>query len=1656
MPEINGRLDESLLSFERADHKPSNAVGLAPDERFFLSWKINYGLEEEAKAWLLENRKSFSDQTVKFRSFPDSYRSVGVTSQANSDREVVISQEFAKGWVQSLVLDDTIDYTEARLVEATHLPAPKTPAVAPSWVSDDDGWENPEDYHMIRWYGIDPEKAEAIVASINALTADAFSPVVNGESIGSDYTRLTCRWYREWAANDNDRAAIIDLLVAKPRFNLMMTDSYGTKAEARRYKLFNVPRYIAQDLINSYNAEYGASVNVGGENERGLLDIEITVPPELEDAVTVITARSCSKITTSSYYYSVTEPLATPADEGSGVWYDSSWSMNSTGKWTGVIEKNEEITQHVPEFVSDATFAEQGTTEIWNNARDDGNGGYVTEGGTPITLPDMSPEELKIKKISKRKNPTCTTDLSIEESTTIDQTGAAFQNTVGFEAETETHTQGEELAEEIASDGIVIEVQSEPTPYGRFRTARTVTTSIPKTMDAISVGRKFDSDERLRHGYNILPSDLTSWLNSAFATPLSEKEVGKKKSFSMQRNKDGSLDLLAIESDSSTLKDDLTLVIGSDCETIDTYIYFWNYTKEDLEAALAVYATISPGHSRRVSVGRNNEDGTFDATLVDSIANPSMPAVTLSYQVNAEIMEEREYRYLLTYTQFAAWVAGSTAWVEGTENSLDFTKVKDGCYYNVVRTVRTVIDQTSEYYEKSHSEQSVRLLHTHGDFIDDPGAPADGTTRRVEQRATRYGKFDTQDTTTTAIDQEGAEREESAARSVATLIHTQGDALSAPTPSVGTIIRQVERPTEFGKLSTQLETDVAKDQTASEFVASFAEQTTVETHTQGDVISGPPAPAVLQVRRISQEPTPYGKYRTSDSTTTIIDQTGVEREDSAARSVEVETHTQGDPIGAIASSVGTIVRSVERPTEYGKVASQNEVDTAKDQAGSVAYSSAAETRSTETHTHSTTAPATPSADITRIVVSPTPYGDNETLVEAINVIDQPTAEFVRGHLASSVSLTHTQGPELADPASAAEFTVVRGSQAPTEAGFYRTSLTTETAADVVSEEWDFNFAEKSTTINSTQGAEITSAPTVGIKQARKIVQRPTEHGRYQISNTTVDVEDLITEEGSFSHSETVERELHTQGPELTTPASAAAGEIELLDQQSTVYGAFHTVRTTKRARNQSGFNNEFRADQTTTVDTDTYSDSPPSSAIITPALGIIERKRTVPTDYGKPSVEVEKVEAHNQTTVSKSVSYEREVEETLNTYNDAPTLPTLVAGSKFEWDVAPTPFGYDKTIARVTTAKDLEGKSREDSSGRTVEVTEHTQATTALIPPAFAVGTISKQTWTQNEFGWFATRVETDTVTDTLIPFSKVDDNARRKIVEEVHTHALAALDAPTISVGFMKQVQNELTPYGTFKTTLQTTEVKPQSGDQAESDHHSGKIVTVETEADSPAALPATPVGTVAAVVNSPTESGKVDTVTTVETAKPITSVLSWMTPTGLEKRVYGINQPLGTCDTTVGGWASSPDYDVTLNGFQINKFGLEDYSFTVKGVPDTSVPSDGDVDSGMRTSEMTDYHYNANADQWYSRKVESTIWIKINADYITVWNAYIGNLGSLTGGAGTSPSISSHHFDVFTYSNGAKAYKAQVTWKKVSAWDEYYGTPPTTADIPYSGGLE
>ena len=981
------------------------------------------------------------------------------------------------------------------------------------------------------------------------------------------------------------------------------------------------------------------------------------------------------------------------------------------------------------------------------------------------------------------------------------------------------------------------------------------------------------------------------------------------------------------------------------------------------------------------------------------------------------------------------------------EISQDYTP--HGKARKAVRT-RTAVDQPITEWVKDHSETAAIVKATQGTAETEPSAPADGVIVEVSQDPTPFGKARKAVRTRTAIDQPVSEWQKDHAETVVTVKATQGTVETIPSdPANGVIVEVTQDLTPFGKARKAIRTRTAVDQPMTEWQKAHDETAVIVKATQGAAETIPNDPAAGTIVEVSQDPTPFGKARKAVRTRTAIDQPVTEWSKTHAETVSNVKGTQGTvETEPSAPAAGTVVDVSQDMTQYGKARKQVRTRTAVNQTATAGESRADQTSATDIATQATAeVAATPEAGkIVRVRNRPTEFGRIATEKETITPVNQTAtdAETRSDQTVTTAKATQAESAASATRGTGEDNKIIRVRNRPTEFGKVATEREVITPVNQTATNGESRADQTSETLLATQAdTAITATPMAGkIVRARN---RPTEFGKVATELETITPADQTATLGEDRYDQSSTKTIHTQADaEVTAPPTATAGNIKRVENRPTEFGKYATVAETITAKNQTTTAGEARADQTSVV---TIATQATTAVAATPQVGKIVRVDNAPTEFGRFRTREDVITPTNQTATNGEARADQTSETLIATQADSAVSATPVAGKIVRARNRPTEFGKTATEIETITPTDQSVTLGEDRHDQSSTKTTHTQADAAVTaPPTATAGNIKRVENRATEFGKFATVAETITTkTQTTTNGESRADQTNETLIE---TQATSAVSATPVS-GKIVRARNRPTEFGKFSTEVETITPTSQTASDGETRSDQTSVTSRATQAASEASA-TRGIGEdnkIIRVTNRPTEFGKFATAREVITPVAIHSYASYKCNSGSQPGTlttyYWRNQAAGWGEDLMD--AASDNAHKSMSPPVINEFGLEDGSASVF-VPDVTVEQTPDtitltlITTDLVQQRMKDTVTEAGV---ITTQVQDVTY-RVYTHYVTTSAAAEVAIGAMATKAGTAGvALAERSIRSFTTNGGLRMYIAEAKTTPL-----HYGewlTPPT-----------
>lgn len=242
--------------------------------------------------------------------------------------------------------------------------------------------DTPEKYVYVEFFGIDPDHE---VSFVSGLTSDTYTdPSVGGQTLSGEWHNLGL------ALEPADDGTLTGrLLLARPQYTLKAFSDIGGTNESDVFYLWNVPKTIAQQVLDDYKALAipGSTATASYNTNQGVVDIILRKKKSEDEGVDFGTiGRACSYFETATVTYNVADPSAVQMPSESltlttniGITYRREVTNNGDGTYNVVIIRRERITQGPLTFNAEVSFGRNISakeTRGWKTGYDAYNAAY--------------------------------------------------------------------------------------------------------------------------------------------------------------------------------------------------------------------------------------------------------------------------------------------------------------------------------------------------------------------------------------------------------------------------------------------------------------------------------------------------------------------------------------------------------------------------------------------------------------------------------------------------------------------------------------------------------------------------------------------------------------------------------------------------------------------------------------------------------------------------------------------------------------------------------------------------------------------------------------------------------------------------------------------------------------------------------------------------------------------------------------------------------------------------------------------------------------------------------------------------------------------------------------------------------------------------------
>lgn len=854
----------------------------------------------------------------------------------------------------------------------------------------------------------DPKSLQGVITASNCSSSaqsDYFFDVENPNDAayeigGASYPSASGVTYRKDVRSNNDGTydvvittinvvdrAYEDKIIENTRFDLTTRDyNYGLTSEAGLESLSSFVAGQIQSRSYRHNEDCTIDVTTDTQQAKNVVGVTKTVQFDSSESVEELANTNDSAEVTHASSAVLGQIVTTSSRVNRfGLWDNSTRTQYSYNQTAGGGELRHDQTVSVQKSTQAASEASPSSPSA----------------GT-VVIYDSDPT--RYGKFS----------TVIRTITAINQTGQATELRADQTSSSETSTQRASAYTQTREDGTIVRLQSAPTEFGKFRASKEVVTAINQTASSYESGPSRSSVSVL-NTQNVSPVEIGSIApNTRVIAENVPTEFGRYRTryeVISGSNQSGA---------AGECRADQTRVVS-----IDT----------NANSALAAPPDCEDGCIIRVD-SQPNEFGNYRNT------EEIICAVNQISTSNDERYDQRSETTLNTQNASIEVATASQGIIQIAQN----TPTEFGRYRTTKQSVYSLA-QSASSYESRGDQSSVSSLTTHSNSALN-SASEDGKIVRITNTPTEFGTFRTVREDITSQNQSVTFVDARADQSTTSVVNTFNTSIPDSSRSAGEIVRVEASSTEFpARFRTRKDTITAVNQSGNqaEARADYTSSTSTNTQNTSNEVATHTAGSI---QRVENRPTEFGKYSTSKTTVTAVNQSASDY--SVRHDIETESDLNTSSLSAealpiISSGVVKNVRNV--PTEFGTYRTVVETITAKDQSSSSYEKNAARTSTTTLNTQGAALPAETPAAGSAIVIenTPTEFGLYRTRRTQVDASNQSSTSYIRSPLLDTdISVNTSQTASLPNPGAIESGSIRRVDNDPTEFGTYRTVETTQT------------------------------------------------------------------------------------------------------------------------------------------------------------------------------------------------------------------------------------------------------------------------------------------------------------------------------------------------------------------------------------------------------------------------------------------------------------------------------------------------------------------------------------------------------------------------------------------------------------------------------------
>jgi hypothetical protein len=316
-----------------------------------------------------------------------------------------------------------------------------------------------EKYIEVIFPNVDPESVETLITTLKSAQYIT-NPTIQGVVRSGTYELIHLKPEKQ-----EDGCIWLRVFMGTPQYSFRCFEKIGTPDETEVYYLWNVPKRLAQDLVDSYETGTGTSAIANYSTAQGLVDITVRTRGTviLITISNIKTEDGCLTYEYQDFYWGLTLAQAQALDIGVAP---QGWIYRLDGiSYDGQASYSARVTriQARARTVLDGVDIEDSEESTVNRTK------KINQTALPAALSAAAGERQYLREVEL--NRFCLFDYAVDTETVHSQTGTGWEKKAEFNDVRAYGRHGSAVSEPgTPAAGVEVEVENQPDGYGKYNT----------------------------------------------------------------------------------------------------------------------------------------------------------------------------------------------------------------------------------------------------------------------------------------------------------------------------------------------------------------------------------------------------------------------------------------------------------------------------------------------------------------------------------------------------------------------------------------------------------------------------------------------------------------------------------------------------------------------------------------------------------------------------------------------------------------------------------------------------------------------------------------------------------------------------------------------------------------------------------------------------------------------------------------------------------------------------------------------------------------------------------------------------------------------------------------------------------------------------------